>query len=144
MPPRLNLLGASRSLARRSSPSIAILQPRIIQISLSRGFADGKDSQPARGPNQDVLGHVSEEAVDVGKVTGEKTPDLGQGTPVQEVCVHIYLTWPFCLQMKCMLTEPRRCYNAMKKAKKMLPKSSKRNKRSRTPQKRPHLKVSRH
>ena len=50
-----------------------------------RGFADEKDQKPAAGPNQDTLGHVSEEAADMGRITGETKPDLGQGTPVQEV-----------------------------------------------------------
>ncbi|KAL3423774.1 37S ribosomal protein S7, mitochondrial [Phlyctema vagabunda] len=85
MPPRLNLLGASRSLAIRARPSIASRQPRVFQsVSVARrGFADQK--QPTGGPNQDVLGHVSEEAADMGDITGETKPDLGQGTPVQEI-----------------------------------------------------------
>lgn len=53
-----------------------------------RGFADEKSPKPATGPNQDVLGSVSQEAADVGKVTGEEEPDLSQGTPVQEVWFH--------------------------------------------------------
>jgi small subunit ribosomal protein S7 len=88
MPPRLNPYGASRSLAIRSRPSIASHQPRVWQAASRRGFADEKDPKPATGPNQDVLGHVSEEAADMGKVTGETEPDLGQGTPVQEVRCH--------------------------------------------------------
>lgn len=55
----------------------------VFRSVVRRGFADEK--QPADGPNQDVLGHVSEEAADMGDVTGETKPDLGQGTPVQEV-----------------------------------------------------------
>lgn len=85
MPPRLNIFGASRSLALRSRPSIASRQPRIFQAASRRGFADEKDPKPAAGPNQDVLPHVSEEAADIGRITGETEPDLGQGTPVQEV-----------------------------------------------------------
>jgi hypothetical protein len=52
-----------------------------------RGLADEKESNAATGPNHDVLGHVSEEAADMGKMTGETEPDLGQGTPVQDVCI---------------------------------------------------------
>lgn len=66
-------------------PSIASYQPRFIQVASRRAFADEKAPQPSTGPNQDVLGNVSEEAADVGDVTGETKPDLGQGTPVQEV-----------------------------------------------------------
>lgn len=85
MPPRLNIFGASRSLALRSRPSIASRQPRVFQAASRRGFADEKDPKPAAGPNQDVLPHASEEAADIGRITGETEPDLGQGTPVQEV-----------------------------------------------------------
>ncbi len=85
MPPRLNLLGASRSLAIRPRPSIASQQPRIASVVSRRGYADEKDPKSGAGPNQDVLGHVSEEAADMGRVMGETEPDIGQGTPVQEV-----------------------------------------------------------
>jgi small subunit ribosomal protein S7 len=51
-----------------------------------RGFADEKNSNTPKSPSEDVLGHVSEEAADLGRVMGETEPDLGQGTPVQEVC----------------------------------------------------------
>lgn len=89
MPPRLNLFRASRSLAIRSRPSIDLCQTRFTAVVSRRTFADEKkptvEKAPATGPNQDVLGHVSEEAADMGRVTGETSPDLGQGTPVQEV-----------------------------------------------------------
>ena len=41
--------------------------------------------QPGLGPNQEQLPHVSEEAADTGRITGEGGPELEQGTPVQEV-----------------------------------------------------------
>ncbi len=86
MLPRLNLAGASRALSIRTRPLIASRVPKFPLIAPRRGFAYKQDAKPeATGPNQDVLGHVSEEAADVGKVTGETQPDLGQGTPVQEV-----------------------------------------------------------
>ena len=69
----------------RLRPSIVSHQPRIVQAAARRGFADEKDPKPATGPNEDVLGHVSEEAADMGDVTGGTKPDLNQGTPVQEV-----------------------------------------------------------
>lgn len=85
MPPRVNVFRASRSLAIRARPSIRSCQPRITSTMSRRAFADDKKPE-ATGPNQDVLGHVSEEAADMGNVTGGTKPDLGQGTPVQEVC----------------------------------------------------------
>ena len=86
IPPRLNLYGASRSLAIRARPSIASYKPIILRVAPSRGLADDKEPKlAATGPNQDVLGHVSEEAANMGKVAGETQPDLAQGTPVQEV-----------------------------------------------------------
>merc|ERR1712225_115348 len=83
MPPRLNLYGASRSLAFRSRPSIISYQSRISPAVSRRAFADEKT--PPTGPNEETLGHVSEEAADMSKIKGETGPDLGQGTPVQEI-----------------------------------------------------------
>jgi small subunit ribosomal protein S7 len=85
MPPRLNISGASRSLALRSRPSITSRQPQAFEAASRRCFGNEKDPKPAKGPNEDVLGHVSQEAADMGKITGETEPDLGQGTPVQDV-----------------------------------------------------------
>lgn len=39
----------------------------------------------ANGPNQSQLPHVTEERAEMDKVMGETPPDIGQGTPVQEV-----------------------------------------------------------
>lgn len=86
MPPRLNLICASRSLVLRSRPSIAPRQHRIFQATARRCFADEKTPKPAVPSNEEGIGHVSEEAAEVGKVTGETVPDISQGTPVQEVC----------------------------------------------------------
>jgi small subunit ribosomal protein S7 len=93
MPPRLNICGAGRSLAVRVRPSIASHNPRILHATSRRGFADEKAPKPATDSTPDTLGNVNEEAVDIGDVTGETKPDLGQGTPVQEVRLKIYLTW---------------------------------------------------
>ena len=87
MPPRLNFLGASRSLVIRARPSIASYQPRILPVVSRRGFAEEKEQDALAGPNQGGgIGHVSEEAADMAEITGETGPDLGQATPVQEVC----------------------------------------------------------
>jgi small subunit ribosomal protein S7 len=43
-------------------------------------------SEIPKGPNQEQLPHVSEEAAAMGEVTGEAPPDIEEhGTPVQEV-----------------------------------------------------------
>ncbi|KAF4635347.1 hypothetical protein G7Y89_g2751 [Cudoniella acicularis] len=85
MPPRLSFHGVSRSLAIRARPSIASHQPRIAQVVSRRGFAEEKTQTPAAGPNHDVLGHVNEEAAEIGNIMRETKPDLSQGTPVQEI-----------------------------------------------------------
>lgn len=84
MPPRVNFYAASRSLTVRTRPIVPPRNSAFIKIAPRRYYADEKQP-PAKGPNQDVLGHVSEEAADMGDVTGETKPDLNQGTPVQEV-----------------------------------------------------------
>lgn len=43
------------------------------------------ESEQPKGPNQDQLPHVSEEAAATGDITGEGGPDVEQGSPVQEV-----------------------------------------------------------
>ena len=45
------------------------------------------EAEEPKGPNQEQLPHVSEEAAMTGKITGEGGPELDQGTPVKEVCV---------------------------------------------------------
>lgn len=80
MPPRLNILSAGRSLAFRPKPSIVSQTPLHLRVVSRRGYADVKDPQ---GANQ--LPHVSEEAAAMGEITGETSPDLNQGTNVQEV-----------------------------------------------------------
>lgn len=82
MPPRLYIIRATRSLAIRMRP-IAPRQPRIAKIASRRCFANGQT--PATGGSESGIGHVNEEAVDMGNITGGTTPDLNQGTPVQEV-----------------------------------------------------------
>ncbi|KAH8811959.1 30S ribosomal protein-like protein S7 [Xylogone sp. PMI_703] len=92
MPPRLSLFGtfSSRSLAIRTRPSIVASRSnaRIVPAPF-RGFVEEKstthDIPPPRGPNQDQLPHVSEEAGETSRITGETGPELDQGTPVQEI-----------------------------------------------------------
>ncbi|KAI9822092.1 MAG: hypothetical protein M1826_000552 [Phylliscum demangeonii] len=69
--------------------------PRVIQEELnalndsaaSSSFPSRSSSDPpAKGPNQDVLPHASEEAAAIGAITGEGGPKVEeQGTPVQEI-----------------------------------------------------------
>jgi len=86
MPPHLNVFGASRSLAIHCRASPASIRPVPLRVISRRSFVDSKDPKPATGPNQDVLGPVTEEAVEIGKVTSESVPDLGQSAPVRDVC----------------------------------------------------------
>lgn len=87
MPPRVPLRLASK-------PSAFALRPRFVPV---RHFADEKMAPAApagsptaiqeemQDPKQKPLGHVSEEAADVSKTTGEAGPEIEQGTHVQEV-----------------------------------------------------------
>lgn len=86
MPPRLNFHAATRSLTIRSRPIVAPRNPVFLKYTPRRGYAD-EAKLPVQGQGEDGLGHVSEEAAEMGDVTGETKPDLGQGTPVSEVCI---------------------------------------------------------
>lgn len=86
MPPRLNFHSASRSLTIRPRIIVAPRNPAFFKITPAarRGFAEG---QPTRnGSDEDVAGHVSEEARDMAEITGETPPDMGKSTNVQDVC----------------------------------------------------------
>ncbi len=88
MPPRLSMF---------RSPSVLVVRPKAVHIARlakpqsvaqARGFAHEKDlpvAETPKGPNQEQLPHVSEEAATMGEITGEGGPDLDQGTTVQEV-----------------------------------------------------------
>ncbi|KAH8599943.1 30S ribosomal protein-like protein S7 [Bisporella sp. PMI_857] len=87
MPPRLPLAGFGRSIVIRTKPSMAA-RTRIVPMASRRCFADDKKPEslpPATGRNSATMGHVSEEAADLGEIKGETTPDLDQGTPVREI-----------------------------------------------------------
>ena len=75
------MFGASRSLVFRARPSIGPRQARNLPVISRRGFAEEKETNPTGSG----IGHVSEEAIDTGKIMGETTPDMSQGTPVQDV-----------------------------------------------------------
>ena len=57
-----------------------------------RNYSSGKE-QP-KGLNQDPLPHVSEEAAAIAKVTGQVSPEIEQGTPIEEVLPYCELTRP--------------------------------------------------
>ncbi len=82
MPPRLYLFSA-RSARLRIQPSRQTLQSQQRWITADEKPLPTTDEQV--GPNQEQLPHVSEEAAAVDKTMGEVAPDLGQGTPVQDV-----------------------------------------------------------
>lgn len=79
-------------MAFRIRPSISsrLDDPSLLRWTPSRSITANEKPLPVaesqdKGPNQEQLPHVSEEAASMGKITGEGGPDLEQGTPVQEV-----------------------------------------------------------
>ena len=88
---RLQFLCSGRAIcARPKIPDVtACRTPLCLRLQQRRSItADEKplpESDSQKGPNQDQLGHVSEEAATTGKITGEGGPDLDQSTPVQDV-----------------------------------------------------------
>jgi small subunit ribosomal protein S7 len=88
MPPRLYLFSA-RSASLRTQSSRYAAKPALGNLSPQRWItADEKPlptAEQPKGPNQEQLPHVSEEAAAVDKTMGEEGPDIGQGTPVQDV-----------------------------------------------------------
>lgn len=73
----------------RVSAPIVYHKPLCLRLQQSRSITANEKPLPeaelSKGPNQDQLPHVSEEAAAVGGVTGEGGPDLDQSTPVSEV-----------------------------------------------------------
>jgi small subunit ribosomal protein S7 len=92
----MNPFSALRTLPIRHKPTAAF-RATFQRPAACRTFADnasstnnpGKlpkaDGEPAVGPNMQQQEHVSEEAAKMAEITGSEGPDLGQGTPVQEV-----------------------------------------------------------
>lgn len=92
MQPRLSLFTASRLLCIRSKTPAT--QWRVLKKppgDFTRRTYGSKDSANVdrSGPNTDQLPHVSEEAAKVAEITGEKGPELEQGTPIEEVRVEV-------------------------------------------------------
>lgn len=89
---RIQLLHSGRSICVRSKvPEFSAHRtPLCLRLEQRRNItADEKplpESEQPKGPNQDQLPHVSEEAAITSKITGEEGPELEQGSPVQEVC----------------------------------------------------------
>lgn len=56
---------------------------------MRRGYADDssntKNEPTPKGPNTEPLPHVSEEASEMAKIQGKQSPEIEQGTPVEEV-----------------------------------------------------------
>jgi small subunit ribosomal protein S7 len=86
MPPRLRLF-TSHSIALRTKPRAALCRVAPLQRrAASNSAKDLPVAELPKGPNQEQLPHVSEEAAAIGEVTGETAPDIEEhGTPVQEV-----------------------------------------------------------
>ncbi|KAF2021030.1 30S ribosomal protein-like protein S7 [Aaosphaeria arxii CBS 175.79] len=90
MPPRLNPLSFSRPIAYRPKAQVQLrLQPAArIAPWQCRNYADKTDSAGADRSKRieaQPLGHVSEEAAQTAKITGEQGPELSKGTPIEEV-----------------------------------------------------------
>ncbi|KAI9699945.1 MAG: hypothetical protein M1836_002479 [Candelina mexicana] len=88
MPPRLSQFRSASVLLVRRGPVLSARTVNVRVVHPARGFAHQKDlpvAEQPKGPNQEQLPHVSEEAAAMGKITGEGGPDLDQGTPVQEL-----------------------------------------------------------
>ena len=99
MPPRIQRIHYSRlttTIRPYAADFSANRTPLCLRLQQSRRTitADEKplpEAEQPKGPNQEQLPHVSEEAAATGKITGEGGPELEQGSPVQEV---LYLSVP--------------------------------------------------
>lgn len=122
---RIQLLQSGRSICVR--PKVAEFSAHRIPICLRlqqrRNItADEKplpESEQPKGPNQDVLPHISEEAAVTSKITGESGPDMEQSTPVEEVPAPTNIIVNVTPADKV----DHRSSNAMRKAKRKHPKS---------------------
>ena len=90
MPPRLTSLRCSHVLVPRPIQNAAVarlvlpIRPR--NITSTEKPLPTQPDEDSRGPNQNQLGHVSEEAADTAEIMGETAPEQEvQGTPVAEV-----------------------------------------------------------
>ncbi|KAI9733592.1 MAG: hypothetical protein M1834_003194 [Cirrosporium novae-zelandiae] len=96
MPPRLRLLNSYYYSITTCAKPFGAVKPAIAGTSASwqrqslRYISAHEKPLPTadeegKGPNTDQLPHVSEEAAQIGEITGEGGPELEQGTPVQEI-----------------------------------------------------------
>jgi small subunit ribosomal protein S7 len=87
MPPRSNLLHASRKLAIRPKAPAGRWASAVSnrQLSQTRSYSEKNDEPRAKAADDSHNMHVSEEAAAMAKAKGEQGPDLQQGTPVEEV-----------------------------------------------------------
>lgn len=85
MPPRLNILSLSRAIPHRPKPQTQWRFPpnaRVAPPAPWRAFSD------ARIPQDDAaapLPGISEEAAKIDEIEGKPGPDIGKGTPVEDV-----------------------------------------------------------
>lgn len=88
---QIKVLHAGRTIALRSKVSTVSAHqiPLSFRLQQRRNITTDEkplpESEQPKGPNQDQLPHVSEEAATAGKITGEGGPELDQSSPVQEV-----------------------------------------------------------
>ncbi|KAK8254240.1 30S ribosomal protein-like protein S7 [Phyllosticta capitalensis] len=89
MPPRTSLLTPVRSLALRPKRAAPQWHAARFAPVMRRGYADDssntKNEPTPKGPNTEPLPHVSEEASEMAKIQGKQSPEIEQGTPVEEV-----------------------------------------------------------
>lgn len=81
MPVALRL--GNRNVPPSKLPLCLRFAPRRTITSEDKPLPEAEEG--SSGPNQEQLPHVSEEAAATSKVTGETSPELNQGSPVQEV-----------------------------------------------------------
>jgi len=85
MTPRIGSVGLIRSIKLTATTNASA------RVSLRCLRWKSQDEKPlptaekSKGPNQDQLPHVSEEAASLGEITGDGGPELEQGTPIQEI-----------------------------------------------------------
>ena len=122
---RIQLRQSGRSLCVRSKVAefSAHRIPLCLRLQQRRNItADEKplpESEQPKGPNQDQLPHISEEAAMTSKITGESGPDMEQSTPVEEVRTPANITVNVTPADKI----DHRSSSAMRRAKRTHPKS---------------------
>ncbi|KAI9652276.1 MAG: hypothetical protein M1829_001685 [Trizodia sp. TS-e1964] len=85
-PPRLNIFSPANCFLRPERCVLALRSSTSLPVYLPirrRPYSNLSEQDGAL--NKDILPHVSEEAAEIGRITGEGGPDLGQATPVLEI-----------------------------------------------------------